>query len=199
MLYLYDNAIVDDLNESMNPDHVDNPVVTAITGDQIIGIAAQKHNDNIKFPLICVKRGEDTPIDSSRMNFTRSHIGVANLIDSETNTLYYERVLPIKLDYTLCVYATTQADIDELIRELAFKYLSMYFLTIKLPYESHRPIRFGVSLDPDAEITQASGSSSYLEGGTLYEADIHLRCDGCVLVTNTPSKLRRFEYETEVK
>lgn len=197
MIYLYDNAIVDDLVQSLNPDNTSDLVVTAVNGENFLGIAAQKQSDALKFPLICVKRGEDTNIDNARTNFTRSHVGVPGVFDSKNNNIYYEKVLPINLTYTLCIYATSQADLDELVRELAFKYIQMYFLTVTLPYESKRKVRFGVSLDPDAEITQMSGSSNYLEGGTLYEADIHLRCDGCVLVTYTPSKLRRYEYETE--
>lgn len=199
MLYLYDNAIVDDLKRSLDPDNASGLVVTAVNGDTFLSVAAQKQSDALKFPMICVKRGESTNIDNTRTNFTRSHTGVPCVLDSKSNNIYYEKALPVDLTYTLCIYTTTQADLDELVRELVFKYIHMYFLSIKLPYECQRKIRFGASLDPDAEITQVSGSSNYLEGGTLYEADIHLRCDGCVLVTYTPSKLRRYEYDTETR
>lgn len=199
MLYLYDNAICNDLSSSFNPDTTDNPVVTVIDKEQAIGIAAQKQNDDIKFPIICVVRDEDTSIDSSRMNFTRAHRGVASVLDSETNELYYEKAVPIKLSYTICIYTSNQEDMDELVRELTFKYINMYFLHIQLPYEADRRVRFGVSIDPDAEISKASGPSDYLGGGTLYESDIHVRCDGAVMVTYTPAKLRRTEYETEVR
>lgn len=199
MLYLYDRAICTDLKKSINPDSINSPVVSVISNESIIGVAAQLQNDELHFPIICVQRDPDTPIDNSRTNFTRMHRGVASVLDSKTNDLYYEKAVPIKLSYTMCIYASSQEDIDEIVRELLFKYIDMYFLTIKLPYESNRRIRFGVSIDPDAEITRGSGTSEYLQGGTLYEADIHLRCDGCMMVTYVPSKLRRIEYETEVE
>lgn len=199
MLYLYDRAICKDLRRSLDPDNVPNPVVSVVENDQIAGIAAQLQEDKISFPIICVRRNDNTPIDQSRMNFTRAHRGVASVLDDKTNELYYEKAIPINLSYTLCIYATNQADIDELVRELTFKYISMYFLTIQLPYESDRSLRFGVSIDPDTEISRASGSSQYLENGTLYEADIPIRCDGCVLLTYTSAKLRRIEYQIESK
>lgn len=198
MIYLYDRAICDDLIQSFNPDNVVNPVVTVVSKDQSIGVAAQQQDDKITFPMICVVRDDDTSIDNSRMNFSRAHRGVASVLDAETNELYYEKAVPIKLSYKLCIYTTNQADLDELIRELTFKYIDMYFLHIQLPYEADRRVRFGVSIDPDAEISKASGSSDYLEGGTLYEADIQLRCDGAVMVTYTPAKLRRLESQIDV-
>lgn len=196
MLYLYDDAIVDDLKSSFNPTAVANPVVRVVTPEQVIGIAAQIQNDEISFPLVALTRGEDTPIDTDRMNFTRAHKGVQSVLDPKTNLLYYERAIPIKLTYALTLLATNTADLDELIRELIFKYTSQYFLTITLPYECNRKVRFGIVVDY-SDIQRSSGSSQYAESGMLYQAILPLRCEGCVLVTYTPAKLKRITTEFE--
>lgn len=196
MLYKYDNAIVDDLKRSFNPENVPNPVVSVVSPDQIIGLAAQLQNDSIKLPLIALTRNQEQ-IDSSRTNFTAMHRGVATVIDNETNELYHEKVIPITLSYNLTIITSNTADMDEMIRELMFKYINMYFLTIKLPYESNRKIRFGVSLSKDSEIDRTSGVSEYRSEGKLYQSILTLNCEGAVLVSYTPVKLKRLEYEID--
>lgn len=196
MLYLYDRAIVKDLKESFNPENVENPVVKVIDPEGVIGLAAQIQNDEIEFPIVALQRAEDTPIDQDRWNFTRAHKGVVSVFDNETNQLYYEKAVPIKLNYQLTLLTTNTADMDELFREIVMKYISMYFLKIKLPYECERYVRFGVTIDYD-NIQRDSGSFDYIQGGKLYQTIIPLKCEGCVLVTYTPAKLKRSAYEIQ--
>lgn len=198
MLYLYDDAICNDLIKSFNPvADGQQPVVKVVSPEAIIGLAAQIQEDKIGFPLIAVTRNS-YQIDNNRLNFTRSHFGIASVIDKETNMLYYEKALPITLSYNLTILTTNQADMDELIRELLFKYVNMYFLTIQLPYESDRKVRFGITINGDTEIERSSGNLEYIENGTLYQSIITLQCDGCCLVTYTPAHLMRYELDDSV-
>ena len=162
-------------------------------------IAAQLQEDKIHFPLVCLYRKKGMPIDTSRTNFSRMHFGVQAVVDHETNNLYYERSIPVKLSYELHVLATNQADIDELTRELMFKFVSMYYLTIKLPYESDRKVRFGVVVDQDEGIDQKSGVVEYLTEGTIYQSTMTLNCEGCNLINYTPAHLKRVKPEVEAK
>lgn len=198
MIYLYDKAISDDLRQSFNPHNVPNPVVKVVDPDQYLTIGSQVQNDQLSFPLVGLTRNGEVKIDSERLNFTRLHTGVAAVFDSKTNQWYNEKVLPISLSYELHVVATNTADMDEIIREILFKYASMYFLTIRLPYESNRKIRFGVVVDNDAGIEPISSYNDYSETGRLYESKLILNCQGCVLVNYTPVKLRRLETEVDV-
>lgn len=193
MLYLYDNAIVDDLKKSFNNEISNFPVIKAVTPDEIIGIAAQIKEDSITFPTICVVRSPNYQIDTQRTNFTAMHKGSVSVFDNKTNNIYHEKVLPITLDYTLTVLTTNTADMDEIIRELLFKYISMYFLTIKLPYEADRNIHIGIRVDTE-NIERQSSTSEYLASGALYETMIPLKVEGAVLVNYTPVKLKRVEY-----
>lgn len=200
MLYLYDNAICDDLRKSFNPENVPDPVVKVVDPEHSVALAAQIQNgEKLSFPIVAVFRDADTSLDSERNNFTKAHRGVATVLDTETNELYYERSVPIKLSYTLTVVTTNTADMDEMIRELIFKYVSMYFLTIRSPYECKRKIRFGVSIDPDTEISRTSGSYEYSSEGKLYQSKIVLKCEGCVLLHYTPAKLLKAKHVVDAR
>lgn len=195
MLYLYDRALVDDLKSSLTEDINQNVFLTDAENYQ--GILSQIQDDTITYPLILLHRDEDTPIDTSRVNFTRAKIGVPCTFDNKTNTVYYERALPVTLNYTLQVLSTNVADTDELARELFYKYLSMYFLTIRVPYESDRKIRFGVVTDQDYGIRRESGSFDYIASGKLYQSTMHLITQGCVSLTYTPRHLKRTVIDTK--
>ena len=199
MLWVYDSAIVEDLRKSFQSASEADPVVCVVPPENILSIAAQLQDDKIRFPLIAVTRQDSTPIDNTLLNFTRSHEGVPAVFDKETNTLFHEKAMPIKLEYTLACMATNTADIDELVRELLFKYTSQYFLTITVPYESKRRIRFGVRINPDEEIERYTTSADYSQSGKLHSAGIKLYIDGAVLLTYTPVKLKRTDYTIEVK
>ena len=73
----------------------------------------------------------------------------------------------------------------------------MYFITLELPYECKRKVRFGVRIDPDKAISNKSGQSEYFGDGEVYQSIITLKCEGCVLVSYTPAKLKRAVYELE--
>lgn len=195
MLYLYDNAICEDLNRSLNGDNVGTDTVKVVDPDLSIDVISQIRNDDMQFPAIVVTRGSDYAIDTTRMNFTRLHKGVSTVIDPETNNIYDEKALPIDLNYNLTILATNTADQDELTREIVFKYTDMYFLTIQLPYESDRKVRFGVTLDWNQSIENTSRALEYIQNGKIYQTIVHLHCEGCVLVTYTAKKLMRFDVD----
>lgn len=199
MLYLYDNAIASDLMKSFNPDNIANPVVRVIDPEGIIDLAAQIQEDKIEFPIVAINRLPDIQIDQQRYNFTKAHKGIQSVIDSKTNELYYEKSIPIILKYDLTLLTTNGTDMDELVREILFKYTSMFFLTITLPYECNRKVRFGIAVDPDTNIEKKSGRVDYMKSGQIHQTIIHLRCEGCVLVSYTAAKLRRLDHVIELE
>lgn len=195
MIYLYDEAIRKDLERSFNLDNIGSPIVRVMDPEQGLEAIAQAEGDNLRFPLVLLTRYPDTPIDKSRLNFTRYNRGVAAVLDQETNNLYYEKAIPIEVNYDLTILATNTVDREELARELIFKYTSMYFITFELPYECKRKVRFGIKVDTDKDISSKSGVVDYLNTGTLYQTIIPLKCEGCVLVSYTPAKLQRSSYD----
>lgn len=190
MLWVYDDAIVEDLRKSFNPNNVPNPAVTVIDPENAIGLAAQIQEDKIQFPVVVLTRSPNIPVNESIRNFTKTKKGVPTTFDDKNNVLYHEKTIPIDLSYELSAFTTNTADMDEIIRELIFKYSSMYFLTAKIPYESKRNIQFGVIMDSDG-IEQQSTSSTYISEGKLHASSVTLKCEGCVLVHYTPRRLQR--------
>lgn len=195
MLYLYDRAIVDDIKKSLTSEMNQNVFLT--DAENYPGILAQIQNDTITYPLILLNRGEDTPIVKELMNFTRYQFGTPCVFDNDKNNIYYERALPVDIQYTLRILSTNVADTDELARELFYKYISMYFLTIQLPYESDRKIRFAIDVDMDYGIKKESGSFDYISTGALYQSTIMLKTQGCVMLTYTPRHLQRNVLDTK--
>ena len=195
MIYLYDRAIVEDLQRSFNPTNTDHPFVRVTDPEAAIQLAAQLANDELTFPIVALTRGENISIDQNRVNFTRMHFGVAAVFDKERNEYYNEKAIPVNIDYSLTVLTTNSTDMDEIVRELLFKYTQMYFLTIRLPYESDRKIRFGLTLTNEADIDYSVRNPEYLSAGSLYQTIIPLQTQGAVLVHYTPIKLRRMDYE----
>lgn len=196
MIWLYDDAICNDLKKSFNPDSLDNPVVKVVDTEAVVGLAAQIHEDQIRFPIVAVTRNPDVGIDDSRITFTALHKGVEAVLEEDTNNIFYEKSIPIDLRYSLTVLTTNTYDMDEIVKELMFKYLNMYFLTIDLPYEAKRKIRFGIRIDRGGEIQRESGSYEYIQGGKLYQTILPLVCEGAVMVSYTPAHLRREAHET---
>lgn len=194
MLYLYDSAIIKDINSSFT-DEIGNSDVKVVDPQAAVNILAQIQEDNLKFPAVILTRDPVYSIDTQRSNFTAMHRGVLTVMDTSTNKLYYEKAIPVRLKYNLTVLATNTADVDELTKELLFKYLQMYYLSIRLPYEADRIIRFGISVTTDSDIQQSSGSFEYLESGKLYQTIIPLTCEGCVLVSYTPVRLKHVGVE----
>ena len=194
MLYLYDNAICEDLQHSFTDEYGD-AVVKVVAPEDVVNLAAQIKSDDISFPLVAVSRDPDAPVDTDRTNFTRMHMGVSTVIDPKTNLIYYEKAIPVKLGYHMTVLSTNVVDMDELVKELLHKYMTQYFLSINLPYESKRRIRFGVELDPDSAVESTSAYREYVESGKLYQTIIALRCIGCVQLLYTPQHLTRIAHE----
>ena len=190
MLYVYDNAVIDDIKKSINSQNA-NPNVTMVDDETYPGILAQIQDDTITYPLILVERDSDMPIVTELWNFSRAQFGIPAAFDKEENNIYFERSLPVDLSYTIRILTTNVADTDELAKELFYKYLSMYYLTIRLPYESDRKIRFGVDIDLGYGIKRESGSFDYIKTGALYQATLHLKTHGCVMLSYTPRHLSR--------
>ena len=195
MLYLYDQAICDDIKKSLTDEVNKNVFIT--DADNYPGILAQIQDDTITYPLILLHREDDMGIDKSLTNFTRYQFGVPCTFDNKTNNVYYERALPVSLQYTLRILSTNVADRDELARELFYKYISMYYLTIRAPYESDRKIRFAIDVDFDYGIKNESNSYDYIASGALYQSTILLKTVGCVYLTYTPRHVTRNVINTD--
>ena len=125
------------------------------------------------------------------------HRGVPAAYDNETNTLYYEKSIPVKLGYTLNILTTNTADMDEITKEILFRYINTYFICMPVPYEVKRNIRFGVNVVKES-IKKSSGAFEYLQSGTLYQTSMELSIDGAVELSYTPRHVLRTDIDNIV-
>ena len=196
MIYLYDDAIAKDLSECISPNDA-NSVIKITGAEGVTQLLAQLQEDRVKFPCVCLTRNSDISIDDRLTNFTRLHRGVPVTFDTDSHNIYFEKSIPIQLSYDITVLTTNAIDMDEMIKELLFKYSSMYWLSMELPYESSRTIQFGVSMD-FSKITRSSGNYEYLSAGSLYQSIIPLEVHGAVLLSYTPQHLLRTHVSNDV-
>lgn len=191
MLWIYDDAIAKDLSSAIDEEGGANSCVKVIEPDEILGLVAQMQEDRIAFPLLCLTRDPDYSIDTNRTNFTAMKKGVPIGYDSDHNTLYLEKVIPVNLSYTLNILTTNTADADEMLKEILFRYTSMYFVTVDVPYEiDQRSIRIGIEIEPGS-IKKTSASLEYIKSGALYQTSLQLQCQGAVLLSYTPKHMGR--------
>ena len=199
MLYLYDSAVIDDLKRTIDPEGEANPSVIMCTVENYQDIVAQMHEDKITYPLIILIRYDDMSIKKDYRNFTRAMKGVPAEFDTKTNNVYYERAVPVDLQYTMYILCTNVADRDEIAREIYFKYLSMFYLHIETPYEAKRRIRFGIQIDEDAGINNESGAAEYTQTGAIYQTQLTLKTHGCVWLHYTPRHLQIETMSRDIK
>lgn len=199
MLWCYDNAVTADLASCIDPEGGANSTVKMMGEGGMMSIFAQLQDDKITFPAVFLQRHQETPLDPKRYNFTRMKKGVATTYDPEKNNIYFEKAVPIDLKYDLHILTTNTVDMDELQREILFRYSSMYYLTMEVPYESKRQIRFGIAINPDTPIRRNSGTTEYLESGKLYESIMELECQGAVMLTYTPRHMQGIVMKDAVK
>lgn len=198
MLWIYDEAIVNDLAGCIDPESKANSTVRAMGEEGMMGVFAQLQEDRITFPAIFLERNSETPLDPARYNYTQMHKGIPCVLDSEKNDIYLERAVPVQLKYNLHALTTNTTDMDEIIRELLFRYSAMYYLTVQVPYESKRNIRFGISINPDTPIRRNSSVSEYVSSGKLYESILELECQGAVLLSYTRRHMERLVLDKDV-
>lgn len=184
MIYLYDESFCTDLQKSFSAD----VTVKMNSEETVMDLVAQINEDQISFPVVAVTRLPYS-VNKDLCNFTRRVTGIPASFDPEESKIYREKAIPIHLSYQVTIITTNQADMDEMVRELLFKYSEMYFLTIQLPYESSRKVKFGVMFDPEAEIEQSSGSSEANKEGKLYQSIITFKCQGCNIYTYSGARV----------
>ena len=198
MLWIYDEAIAKDLSSAIDTDGGANSCVKVIEPDAIMGLIAQMQEDKIQFPLVCLTRDSDYNIDTNRTNFTAMKKGVPIGYDSEHNTLYLEKIIPVNLSYTINILTTNTIDADEMLKEILFRYTSMYFVTVDIPYEiDNRSIRIGIQVEPDS-IKKTSANLEYITNGALYQTSMQIQCQGAVLISYTPKHMERLYIDDNI-
>lgn len=143
MVYLYDNAIIQDLRRIINDNRV-----TITPYDNLIRTIAKSENDIITLPIISIARNGWSIRDERphAMKFTGEFSGLDDNKDV-VNTY----AIPIRIDYTMDVFTKTRLDNDNILRELIFYYSTNPTLSITIPYGLTANKNFNIIFGNDIE------------------------------------------------
>jgi hypothetical protein len=106
-----------------------------------------------------------------------------------------EQAIPIQIDYTVTLLATTQDDIDELTSEIAFLFLNKPRLTIPLPYGSDRFLHGQIT--PNGDWSNGSTNDRFSETGILYQEIIPIRILGANIINIREKNLRYLQWSVD--
>lgn len=144
MVYLYDDAIVEDLRTRINDERV-----TITPYENLINSLAKSEEDEIKLPIISIERTGWSISDARphAMKFT----GDISRIEKNPTKVVNVYAMPIRINYILDVWTKRRLDNDNIMRELIFYYSVNPTLQIKVPYGLEEIRNFNVFFGSDIE------------------------------------------------
>lgn len=166
-MYLYENAIIDDINNLFT-----NSNVTAVIADNLdegLRRIAAKNNDKVSLPFVMLTGGDWNIKETNFYNLMHG-TKVRNKENSQTEISN----IPIQPEYTMYIAAQSSKECDMLTREIIFYYFQNPTLTVNIPYGINTIHTFNVIFNPNVrKTTRASGLvyrtlSFYLDGAYLW-------------------------------
>ena len=186
MIQLYDDALHDYLKDNFKGDVAIVPV-----SDYWSTIAMHKEG-RLQLPAIVLFRANWT----RETQLSSWSIGRKGRIDRIRNhKKISEQAIPIQIDYTVTLLATTQDDIDELTSEIVFLFLNSPRLTIPLPYGSDRFIHGQITSNGDW--SSSSANDRFSETGILYQEIIPIRILGANIINIREKNLRYLQWSVD--
>lgn len=178
--YLYDEAIIERLRKITGDDRI-----TIVPPELAINFLAQIDKDKVEFPAIVLSRGAIT------LNDTRNQVA---LLKGQTarfnsdNTVSKAKLIPMRMEWTINVYAVDRYSCDEIVRELVFYFATYPRFEVKVPYDLDIPQNFDVLLDPEivdnSDLVEFPNTGNlFRETLTIYTENAHLYASGKIYLT----------------
>lgn len=152
-MYLYENALVDDINSLFTNSKVKTVIADSI--DDALKRSAAENEDRVTLPLIVLTGGDWNLEDANfytymkGMEFKRKTVSnITGCCDKETNTLAKNvNVIPFTPSYTMHILCSSSKECDMLTREIIFHYYMQPTLTVKVPYGIDSIHTFNINFD----------------------------------------------------
>lgn len=189
-VYLYDKALVDKL--------------VSVTGDQrikvippsdTISLLAQINKDKVEFPAIVVSRGPVRIFPDTRNQYAYLK-GETVRINSD-NSATKMKPLPIRIDWTINVYAVDRYSCDEITRELVFYFMTYPRCFVDVPYGIDIPQNFDLILEP--EIEDNSDLENFSNTGEYFRTTLSLYTENAHYFVSDKIYLSKVEGIVETK
>jgi hypothetical protein len=185
MISLYDDALRDYL-KSINENFAIVPV------KDYWNVISMHKEGKLQMPAIVLFRTNWTP-DRNLISWPVARKGRIDRIQEHKKIK--ERAIPVLVDYTVTLLATTQDDIDDLTSEVTFEFIMNPRLTIPLPYGSNRFIHGQIKISGDYQ--NSSGNDRFSETGILYQQIIPIQVLGANIIDIRKQNLRYLQWVTD--
>lgn len=171
MIYLYEEAIIEDLRYQLGDSRV-----SLLPPDILFRtIADISGEDQVRLPLVSLSR-LGYSFNEIPHNSPESLIGSTHTIPQKDGTIKYVQVqrLPITCRWQMDVISRSRKDNDNLVRELLFYYTNNPSLRVKIPYGFNQEHKFSIHINPD--IDDNSDIESHVNRGEYFRTTIGITC-----------------------
>ena len=180
-VYLYDEALVDKL-QSVTKDSR----IRVIPPSDAISLLAQINKDQVEFPAIIVTRGPVSLFTVTRNQHAYLHGETVRYNEDSTATKM--KPLPMRITWSINIYAVDRYSCDEITRELVFYLMTYPRCFVKVPYDIDIIQNFDLILDPEIEdnsdLENFSDTGEYFrETLTVYTENAHMFSSGRIYLT----------------
>ena len=179
MLYLYDKALENKLKKVF-----DNTVYAPVN-KFYERYLLKNGNDPVQLPALSIWR---MPQYEFNMGNARTQLSISNLAIKHRPELYVKNIysIPVSLNYQLDIWAGTDIDRDDLLKELL--YFLILYPDIYIEYEGQK-FEFPTIVGSPDDITDISG---FEVTGDLYRISIPLEVPDARLLFNQDTKLCKY-------
>lgn len=186
MLQLYDDKLFDYFKETFKAD------VAVVPVSEYWSVVSMHEEGQLQLPAIVLGRTTWTNAKDLE-SWVIAKKGRNDRI--KNNKAIQEQAIPVQLDYTITLLATTQDDIDELTSEVLFCILNYPRLTIDLPYGSDRQIHGQIMQNGDLQ--DSTARDKFSDTGILYQQIIPIRVLGSNIINIREQNLRFFTMDVD--
>ena len=171
MVQLYDDQLYDYFKEAFT-DHL-----AIVPVSEYWNTIAMHEENTLKLPAIILGRTTWTNAKDLQ-SWVIAKQGRTDRV--REHKIVNEQAIPVQLDYTVTLLATTQDDIDELTSEVLFCILNYPRITIKLPYGADREIH--AQIIQNGDLQDSSARDKFSDTGILYQQIIPIRVLGSNII-----------------
>lgn len=169
--YLYDEVLVKRLQELTSDQRI-----CIVPPEEAINYLAGFSKDHVNLPAILLTRKSVTLLDYRNqvvaLKGQTAHV-------CRDNILVKARLIPMKIEWNLDIYAADRYSCDEIVRELVFYFTTNPRFEVQIPYQLDIKQNFDIFISPDIPdnsdlIEFSSRGEYYRETITLWTENAHM-------------------------
>lgn len=189
MVYDYDNALVEELNERFNKNPKDETVhkkkIYIVSPEDTLDMNAVLSNDKIQLPIISINR-LGWSLQDKRPHPLRFSGKLVEILEGDVKM--YLHAMPIIINYSIDVWTNTRLENDLIMRELLWYYSLNPTLEVHIPYGYNHNHTFNIFFNN--EIEDNSDIVEHKNKGRLFRQTVTLYTDDAYLWKTSKSVVK---------